>query len=546
MNYNMGDAASYLHEKAGNEDFNRFMTDLLYSLCEVSTIPGEDIERTIQEENAVYDIIRKALTERALPGTIEKRPINPGIARHPAFTFPYYAGKLDAYRGRSNLLHVYTPALPVQHSLALNAHIDTVAPYFKPFIEDGKLYGRGSCDDKGSCVAIIGASVLLEKLRKETGIAPKGRIVSMFVTDEESGGNGSLSLAYDEEVGALYDTILVVESTEDQLHPANRGAVWYKVEFGPESPQTLRLSLETVRTLESFGKRLKEESNHPLFPERPTQTCHGILGPFGEHPSRICGKVVFIIQHGGKDLEAIREDLEIGLAAYIAEYGDRTKITDPATGKPKVDHHYDLETEGNCSTLTIWGNTGHMGSAFENDCAITKAAWMLTAVFDASPGLTVRLLGESGSSLVLEGGQGFLPTHRIEEVESRMKEAVSASFSRFCERTGYSGPSPTVSFDKLHNDAFGGAADSQEMLYGIAAAEASGITIKKPIVGFPASCDARLFARQHPEKRVITVGPGSIRFAHADNEHIRIDELIRSAAFFALYILLLTETVQRE
>jgi len=84
------------------------------------------------------------------------------------------------------------------------------------------------------------------------------------------------------------------------------------------------------------------------------------------------------------------------------------------------------------------------------------------------------------------------------------------------------------------------------MLYGIAAAEASGITIKKPIVGFPASCDARLFAREHPEKRVITVGPGSIRFAHADNEHIRIDELIRSAAFFALYILLLTETVQRE
>jgi len=546
MKDSMRDISTWIKERAGREEFAHSMTDLLFRLCELRTIPGDDGKKTAGEEGAVHAIISEVLKKEALPGRIENRAIDDGIAKHPAFTFPYYAGRENAYEGRSNLLHIYNPPtnLPRSGSVALNAHIDTVAPYFKPYIEGGKLYGRGACDDKGSCVAIIGALTLLEKLRREEGIAPAGRIVSMFVTDEESGGNGSLARALDKEVSAGYDTMLVVESTEDQLHPGNRGAVWYKAELGPETPESLRLALETVLAFEKLGKRIRAESDHPLFPTRPAQTCHGILGPFGEHPSRICGRISFTIEHGRAEAGGIRNLLETGLEAYIAEYGDRTKIIDPLTGKPKVDHHYDLETSGNSSSLTVWGTTGHMGSALENDGAITKAAWMLTGVFRTVPDLAVRLSGEN-AALVLEVGQGFLPTHRIEEIEAGMREAAAAACRKFREDTGYGGPEPFVSFDKLHNDAFDGPADSPEMLHGIAAAEAMGMKIKRPVAGFPVSCDAMLFAREHPDKRVITSGPGSIRFAHADNEHISIGELARSSGFFALYLLLLTGTIRR-
>ena len=41
------------------------------------------------------------------------------------------------------------------------------------------------------------------------------------------------------------------------------------------------------------GEAIRQESDHPLFPHRPVQTCTGILGPFGVHPSAICGEVGF-------------------------------------------------------------------------------------------------------------------------------------------------------------------------------------------------------------------------------------------------------------
>ena len=45
--------------------------------------------------------------------------------------------------------------------------------------------------------------------------------------------------------------------------------------------------------MEKEGAAIRAESRHELFPQRPVQTCHGIIGPFGEHPSRICGEVSF-------------------------------------------------------------------------------------------------------------------------------------------------------------------------------------------------------------------------------------------------------------
>ena len=73
-------------------------------------------------------------------------------------------------------------------SLMLNAHCDTVdvAGMAEPFsgeIRDGKLYGRGSYDMKGSLAACMAAA----KALADCGIQLRGDVVVAAVADEEYG-----------------------------------------------------------------------------------------------------------------------------------------------------------------------------------------------------------------------------------------------------------------------------------------------------------------------------------------------------------------------
>jgi len=538
--------AVWLRHEAESSDFKTSLTELLIELCELRTIPGENMVEAAMEENAVFDKLIKTIKSSALPGRIEKLAIDESIAKSPRYTKPYYTTAERPYRNRSNLVHVYEPENGGIRgpSLALDAHIDTVAPYFKPYLKEGKLYGRGASDDKGCCVALVGASILLEKLRKSHGIAPQGRVVSMFVIDEESGGNGSLSLAADPDLAKLYDTIVIAESTQGQIHTANRGAVWYKVELGTETPEATAFALKVVRLFEKTGRSLRKESEHPQFPSKPVQTCHGVLGKYGEHPSGICGYIEFLIGGEKLDITEISKLAEKGLADYIAEYGDRTKILDPLTKMPKIEKHYDLIPQGKEILLKVHGNTGHMGSSLENDNAITKAAFIVPEILKSTSKPLIQLAQSGSVPFLLEGGQGFLPSHTIEQVKARMGKALSVLYEEELTRNGYRGPAPTLSFDKLHNEAFARDPDSDEALKAIEAANLVGIPVALPLTGFPASCDARLFAGLHPDKQVLTAGPGSIRFAHADNEHIDMTELAQSCAFYALYALSLSGAVR--
>lgn len=537
--------AVWLREESEAPDFQSGLTDLLFELCSLRSIPGESVVVSAREEDAVFERLIRTIKSSALPGRIEKLAIDESIANSPRYTKPYYTSAERPYMNRSNLVHVYEPENGGMRSpsLALDAHIDTVAPYFKPYLKEGKLYGRGASDDKGCCVAILGASILLEKLRKSRGIAPRGRLVSMFVIDEESGGNGSLSLAADPDLAKLYDTVVIAESTQGQIHTANRGAVWYKVDLGPETSETTVFALKTVRAFEKTGRSLRNESEHPQFPSKPVQTCHGVLGKYGEHPSGICGYIEFSIDSDQLDITEITKLAEKGVADYIAEYGDRTKILDPLTKMPKIEKHYDLIRQGKEILLKVHGNTGHMGSSLENDNAITKAAFIVPELLKSTSKPRIQLARTGSVPFLLEGGQGFLPSHTIGQVKARMGKALSALYEEETTENGYRGPAPMLSFDKLHNEAFARDPNSVEALKAIEAANLVGINVALPLTGFPASCDARLFAGLHPDKQVLTAGPGSIRFAHADNEHIDMTELAQSCAFYALYALSLSGAV---
>lgn len=513
---------------------------LLVELCAVDTTPKATVAAMRDAESRCFDILEREL--RALPfagARLERRPINPAIEKHPSYSNTRWPAR-RAYAGRSNLLYVI-PGARSGPGLALNAHIDVVAPFFPPRVSNGIVFGRGACDDKGAVVSIVAA------LKALAGVKLNRTVVAMFVIEEETGGNGSLSLAVDRDRKKLYDNILVGECTGMGIHPANRGAVWYRLRLDPPSGvSALELFAFVNEEMEREGAAIRSESRHPLFPQWPVQTCHGIIGPFGEHPSRICGEVRFAVKLRNPNEPLLRDCLEAGLRRYTGFYGDKTKVIDASTSQPMVARHYDLNPDGE---VIVHGATGHMGAIRERDGAITKAAYLIRSLIDSKEKLgpmRVELPGQSKSKpLILEGGQGFVPTHNIGEVTRRLRAAAERGAETYLRRCGSSAKGAdivTMTYNKLHNAAFDGDPDSPPMRDAIAVARRCGFWRNEPVCGWTVSCDARLFATEYPGMPVLTFGPGELARAHSDNEQVKPADVEKAADFLAQFILRRTET----
>ena len=219
-----------------------------------------------------------------------------------------------------------------------------------------------------------------------------------------------------------------------------------------------------------------------------------------------------------------------------------------------MDHHYELRETADGWSVRVLGASGHMGAIEENDCAITKAASLVRALLgeredlQAAAGGAMRILlggWEKPHRLVMEGGQGFLPTHTMDEVRGRVRQAAQRGLGKYLDLVGGSAKAEgavRVSFDKLHNEAFACDPASPDVLNAIEAAKAAGIWRDEPVRGSDASCDARIFACERPDLPVLTMGPGRLALAHSDNEHIDIAEMAKAAEFLAYFILRQTGT----
>ena len=566
--------------------FKRYLRSLLVELCRIDTTPNADVTKMAAAEDACFRVLERELNGLNFAAArVERRPINPAIQAHPHYSLLHFTRTprrplglppQAAYANRSNLVYV-APGSRVARSgqsVALNAHLDVVAPFFPPRVKSNVVFGRGSCDDKGPVVSIVAAFKVLADLMPRFRLAWNQNVVAMFVVEEETGGNGSLSLALDRELKKLYDSIVVCECAGLKFHPANRGAVWYRVGLKPAPGVSLFEMFAFVNEeLEKEGAAIRAESRHDLFPQRPVQTCHGIIGPFGEHPSRICGHVRFRVRFDQrpdpKTENLVRDCLESGLAAYIGLYGDKTKVIDPSTGKPMVARHYDFRHDGAGFEVDVYGATGHMGATRERDAAITKTAHLVRSLLFSRARLASLARGEvrfelgeptpdrsrhsssgpgdSDATLVLEGGQRFVPTHGIEEVMDRIRRAAQRGAEAYLRRVGRperGADLAAVTYEKLHNVAYDGDPDSPSVRNAIAAAKACGLWKNEPVLGWTVSCDARLFAAEYPNMEVLTFGPGQLAFAHSDHEQISLEEIRAAVEFLAVFLLRQTGTLR--
>jgi len=168
-------------------------------------------------------------------------------------------------------------------SLMLNAHYDTVgveemADPFSAVIRDGKLYGRGAYDMKGSLAACLGAARAL----LASGDRLAGDVVIAAVADEEDASLGTRDLMEHVRV----DGAIVTEPTALDLCVAHKGFVWLELTVrgraahGSKPELGVDANVRMGRVLAHVGELIDE-----LAGREP----HPLVGPPSLHVATLSG-----------------------------------------------------------------------------------------------------------------------------------------------------------------------------------------------------------------------------------------------------------------
>ncbi len=128
--------------------------------------------------------------------------------------------------GRSNLIARLRPPNPIRRTILLAPHLDTVVAedsQFKPRWKNGRLYGRGASDTKGSIAAMLTALCELAETKSRPS---ETEIVFAGLIDEENAQAGSRAVAAG---GFKVDLAIVGEPTRLQVVTAHKGSLWLQL-----------------------------------------------------------------------------------------------------------------------------------------------------------------------------------------------------------------------------------------------------------------------------------------------------------------------------
>jgi acetylornithine deacetylase len=168
-------------------------------------------------------------------------------------------------------------------SLMLNGHCDTVpaggmAEPFSGAIRDGKVYGRGAFDMKGSLVACMAAV----KALAASGVRLRGDVLVAAVADEEYGSLGTSDLIQRVKV----DGAIVAEPTGLEVCLAHKGYLWIEVEVAGRAAHgsKFELGIDANMKMGHFLSRLSA-----LERELRARPPHPLVGPPSLHAALLSG-----------------------------------------------------------------------------------------------------------------------------------------------------------------------------------------------------------------------------------------------------------------
>lgn len=177
--------------------------------------------------------------------------------------------------GRPNVVGRFPTKQPPEARVLLGPHLDTVGVggmTIDPFggeVEDGKVWGRGACDTKGTMAAMLAALGELGGRLRDS----RTEITFVAFMGEETGQPGSMAFAR-EHPGA-YDFALIGEPTDCRVVHAHKGCAWIDLVVNgraahastPEQGENalVRLAGLTGRLDHAFRRVLWEEFSDPVL-----------------------------------------------------------------------------------------------------------------------------------------------------------------------------------------------------------------------------------------------------------------------------------------
>ena len=204
--------------------------------------------------------------------------------------------------------------------LLLNGHLDTVGiagMTVDPFgvrIEDGRLWGRGSCDMKGGVAAILAAAALLQRNKPEYGT-----IYVALTADEE---NASVGIQAFLEDGLWADGAIVCEPTGLTIMPAHKGFVWIEALFAGNAAHGSRSDIgvdaiehaaQYLIRVADLRRKLESRQAHPLLGHG---SIHAGTITGGSAPSIYPASCKVVLERRtlpGEDITAIMEEFQSAL-----------------------------------------------------------------------------------------------------------------------------------------------------------------------------------------------------------------------------------------
>ena len=278
-------------------------------------------------------------------------------------------------------------------SLMLNAHCDTVdtAGMAEPFsgaIREGKLYGRGAFDMKGSLAACMAAA----KALADSKIRLRGDVLVAAVADEEYGSLGTSDLVKHIQV----DGAIVTEPTALDVCLAHKGYLWIEVEITGRAAHGSKFELGIDANMK-MGAFLYELGK--LERELRARVPHPLVGPPSLHAAMLSGGSglsTYAAQATVKiERRTIPGETEVQAVGEIQEIVDRLAESDrdfQAVVRPffvrdpfEVGPDAAIVRAVDAAAHKVLGRrAAHIGDTPWMDSALLQAAGVETVVFGAT------------------------------------------------------------------------------------------------------------------------------------------------------------------
>ena len=211
-------------------------------------------------------------------------------------------------------------------SLILNGHLDTVgvegmADPFRPRLEDGRMYGRGTIDMKASVAAMM---VTLERALR---LPLRGDVIMTAVADEEAYSVGTTAVL---DAGVTADAAIVTEPTGGNIVVAHKGFVWADVVSLGRTAHGSRPA-EGTDAITKMGAFLQGLDD--LQAELEERTGDPLLGPGSVHASVIRGGREMSSYpatcHLGVERRTVPGETAGSVIAELKEIAERCRRADP-------------------------------------------------------------------------------------------------------------------------------------------------------------------------------------------------------------------------